>query len=421
MADEIPSWEVWAATQSADHEDELAPFHRCPSLRGCPYCDNNEMDRFGERHHTMATLTHGDESGVDTDSNRDFDDLTTRYEQSLQGKNGSVANISRVKGSSVWDWSLVDAVICICLRERDDRLAESAEQFHRVGLCRHVIYYRPLRPSKDEIKRLGVLKGGAYGCWESHRFATRTAREKWGVERLLIFEDDVQFVDDFTPEMLSRIGEQIDNLPDNWDIFYLGHFPVFGYWQNWSPPDMLLGDLAPASQWRTWSFMTHAYVQNAAQMDRVIQNSYVDVQRQSFLYRLVDPEIEYDAWNMFTAKQYAAFPMIAYQSQSPTSNAKTGLLAHGKFNDWVIQQHTPYHRSIEKTALVGLPAAATVGALTLLVIVGVGVGYLLYSRRKGSTLPLAPSKGNAVPLTRADKVTGFATHHEGSHSPRSAP
>ena len=41
------------------------------------------------------------------------------------------------------DWSFLDSVYCISLKSREDRARSAAAEFHRVGLCRQVMFYRP--------------------------------------------------------------------------------------------------------------------------------------------------------------------------------------------------------------------------------------------------------------------------------------
>ena len=60
------------------------------------------------------------------------------------------------------DWSPIEAAYCISLREREDRARAAEAQFHRVGLCRKVVFYRPAiapRPvpvSGPKISGLGL-------------------------------------------------------------------------------------------------------------------------------------------------------------------------------------------------------------------------------------------------------------------------
>ena len=117
-------------------------------------------------------------------------------------------------------------IFCICLRERDDRLHESAREFHRLGLCSRILYYRPLRPDKQLVKSLGLKSPGAYGCFESHRMLARVARQELKCDNMLVFEDDVQFVPDVTSETIQNVARKFHNLPSDWDLFFLGHWPL---------------------------------------------------------------------------------------------------------------------------------------------------------------------------------------------------
>jgi len=58
-----------------------------------------------------------------------------------------------------YDWSFIDATYCTSVRERQDRVRSAADQFHRVGLCKNIKFYRPQRNSDNPI----------VGIWESHR------------------------------------------------------------------------------------------------------------------------------------------------------------------------------------------------------------------------------------------------------------
>ena len=71
------------------------------------------------------------------------------------------------------DWSFLDGVYCISLQSREDRVINVAAQFHKVGLCRQVLFYRPLRhPGRGYI-----------GSWESHRAVAGRFRD-WAGQRI---------------------------------------------------------------------------------------------------------------------------------------------------------------------------------------------------------------------------------------------
>jgi hypothetical protein len=116
------------------------------------------------------------------------------------------------------DWAFLDAVYCISLKTRDDRAAQAAAQFHAVGLCQRVIFYRPDKHPKN----------GFIGGWGSHRAVAMDALAR-GFERTLIFEDDVLFVRRIQPRTLRSIARALDDLPPDWTIFFLGHWPLRAY------------------------------------------------------------------------------------------------------------------------------------------------------------------------------------------------
>jgi hypothetical protein len=113
------------------------------------------------------------------------------------------------------DWSFADAVYCISLAERDDRMAAAARELHRVGLCRRVLFHRPTRHPTRVIE----------GIWEAHRAVARHALER-DAERVLILEDDVRFTLDVTSPRLARVGAAVARLPADWTIYFLGHWPL---------------------------------------------------------------------------------------------------------------------------------------------------------------------------------------------------
>ena len=53
---------------------------------------------------------------------------------------------------------------------------------------------------------------GYRGAKLSHCKVIKNAKEK-GVKKLLIFEDDIKYINHF---------RKLDNIPENWDILYLG-------------------------------------------------------------------------------------------------------------------------------------------------------------------------------------------------------
>ena len=134
------------------------------------------------------------------------------------------------------DWSFLDAAYCISLKIRDDRAAQAAAEFHKVGLCQRVLFYRPDKHPKN----------GFIGGWGSHRVVAMHALAR-GAGRTLIFEDDVLFARPVRPQTLRSIARALDRLPPDWMIFFLGHWPLRAYPVR---PNVL----------RTSSACSHAYI-----------------------------------------------------------------------------------------------------------------------------------------------------------------
>jgi hypothetical protein len=116
------------------------------------------------------------------------------------------------------DWSFLDGIYCISLQNRDDRAASAAAQFHRLGLCNRIVFYRPRKhPTKPVI-----------GIWESHRAVAVHALAR-GQRTVLILEDDVLFGRRVCSRTVRAIAGAVRGLPHDWTIFYLGHMARWVY------------------------------------------------------------------------------------------------------------------------------------------------------------------------------------------------
>lgn len=111
-----------------------------------------------------------------------------------------------------------DAIFIINLVDRGDRRQEMQEQLVRIGLDINtppIQLYTAVRPSEPG----GFPSIGARGCFESHLSILEIAIKNQ-MERILILEDDVDFVADFS-NRIPRILAQLDTKP--WNFFYGGY------------------------------------------------------------------------------------------------------------------------------------------------------------------------------------------------------
>jgi len=197
---------------------------------------------------------------------------------------------------AIFDWSFVDAIYCISLVERPDRRAGAVAEFHRVGLCRAVMFYRPKRHLRDPI----------VGIWESHSVVARHACER-GHGRVLVLEDDVRFTRAMRPRRLQSIARAMTALPADWRIFYLGHWAIKATFVR---RDVL----------RTQSACTHAYVANRAALAWLAASTYQRTEIDHRWPRFIGRGL--DAAFASLGNTYACFPLVAIQDTSPSDHLR---------------------------------------------------------------------------------------------------
>lgn len=109
-------------------------------------------------------------------------------------------------------FSFFNAIFCISLEERKDRQAECQLEFEKLGIADRINWYPAVKFSGNH-----PFVGRA-GCLTSHRNCIKIAKAH-NLESILIFEDDIQFVNDPIKTLASSI-EYLKN--NNWNLFYLG-------------------------------------------------------------------------------------------------------------------------------------------------------------------------------------------------------
>ena len=177
----------------------------------------------------------------------------------------------------------LDAIYCISLQQQPHRTREAAAHFHRVGMCRHVTFYRPLRGGDGER-----------AIWESHRALARHALAN-GRSHTLMLEDDVYFR---TPwhRLAPRIGRAVGALPSDWWCFYLGHVPLQAHFVR---PNVL----------RVRSGCAHAYVASPRLLAWLADTEPLSADVAT--WRRIAPSIDGAMVNL--PGMYALFPMVALQ------------------------------------------------------------------------------------------------------------
>jgi len=98
---------------------------------------------------------------------------------------------------------------CINLDHRTDRWEHVQQEFERIGI-------------KDKVQRFSAIKheDGRIGLIKSFLSLFKYAKDK-NLENILIFEDDVKFIDD-TVNILNKSLQQFEKLKMPWGMFYFG-------------------------------------------------------------------------------------------------------------------------------------------------------------------------------------------------------
>jgi glycosyl transferase family 25 len=107
--------------------------------------------------------------------------------------------------------SFFDRIVLINLDRRADRLELFTEQADAVGL--KFERFAAVDAQSEKIT-------GAQACAASHREVVTQAQAD-GVGRLLIFEDDAVFADNFA----DKCEVVLAHIPHDWQMFYLGSWP----------------------------------------------------------------------------------------------------------------------------------------------------------------------------------------------------
>ena len=150
-----------------------------------------------------------------------------------------------------------DRVVVINLDRRTDRMEKLGAQLDELGI---------------QYERFSAIDGKAEGIepMEAGKLSHLKVIQELNGEKVLILEDDAHFVDGFQ----ERFDTEMDSLPADWDVFYLG---------VWLPK--YTGNLVPVNKNWTRQVMSNgmqAYCINPAKADyfaKEVQEyeGYIDV------------------------------------------------------------------------------------------------------------------------------------------------
>lgn len=120
-----------------------------------------------------------------------------------------------------------EKVVCISLMERGDKMIVMEDKFNKLNI--EVEWYRPViheynkklitKLSDTNISHFNLSQPQEIGASTSHYHVIKTALLQ-GVEKLFVFEDDLNFIIDFE----EKLKRSFDKLPEKWDMIMFYSF-----------------------------------------------------------------------------------------------------------------------------------------------------------------------------------------------------
>jgi GR25 family glycosyltransferase involved in LPS biosynthesis len=213
-------------------------------------------------------------------------------------------------------WDFFDEIYCINLDHRTDRWEKVQKEFESVGLIPKVQRFSAI---KHEDGRLGVIK--------SNLAIVKIAKEK-GLKNVLVFEDDVHFIND-PVNTLEKAISQIGKL--DWWLFYLGantHQPLEIITK--SKPNLLILKNAFAVHAMCYSYHTYDFfirkydgMENIAEYSDILDVFIAGYFQRKNLCLVVNPIIATQSASFSDIeKQNVSYDFIEERFKNNTKNLK---------------------------------------------------------------------------------------------------
>jgi GR25 family glycosyltransferase involved in LPS biosynthesis len=188
----------------------------------------------------------------------------------------------------------VDKKYVINLDHRTDRKAHAIKQLESIGVSDYIIF-PGLNTKTLKIIAQHLDKPGTVGCYLSHQFLIHEAYAN-DYNAILIMEDDLQFVPDFA----AKFEEQCKNLPQDWDMLWVGSHVV-------KKGTQVKGEVFSGGQ--LWGFQCYILSRTG------IQKLYGNLNS-----RVIRNHIDIQVSNMKDIKQYYFFPSMCNQANMGSDN-----------------------------------------------------------------------------------------------------
>lgn len=157
-------------------------------------------------------------------------------------------------------FSFFEKIYCINLISRTDRWNNCQNQFSKFG----IYDVQRFDAVKYNHPKLSAKANGRMGCLLSHYKIIKEAKLK-NYSNILVLEDDFIFLKE-PDEFNTKLKKSLDELPADWDIFYLGCYFVKGY--DYEPAEKFSDNLVKVNT----GFCTHSIAYSSKGMDKILKN-----------------------------------------------------------------------------------------------------------------------------------------------------
>jgi GR25 family glycosyltransferase involved in LPS biosynthesis len=148
-------------------------------------------------------------------------------------------------------------IYCINLSHRTDKWQDCLQEFKKLNIENKVTRFEGI---KFDPSVYGYISTRA-GCFASHREIINICNKE-NISNVLILEDDIQFIND----PIQNLSLALKELPEQWDIFYLGMNPTSEVFSD--PLIRISKNLLKVKS----ALTTHAIAYNKTSYDDILNN-----------------------------------------------------------------------------------------------------------------------------------------------------
>lgn len=181
-----------------------------------------------------------------------------------------------------------DKIYCINLQKRKDRWENSFSQFLNLKIEGKV---KRKEGVVCDMPNLSQKQRAQIGCTLSHYSILQEAKKN-GFSKILVLEDDFLFLGSEN-EINLTLKNCLEELPEDWDLFYFGAFFVKGY--DYEPLEIYSDNLIKVNT----GFCTHAICYSKNAIDKILNNLKLETVNQ-----ILDFSENYEVIDWYLVKEF---------------------------------------------------------------------------------------------------------------------